>query len=172
MKSRLQLKTCTMPDMAEAVLRRLFQSPSARGQPKILHRARKETETAPQEYLRNPPCRGFVYSSRNSTVSQLRKSAFHVHISVVAPINMYLMVLFLYHSLIFISFFARFLLGRCQTPGGSKKPDFGECVPQEVQKWLTATFTTQYQVSRNPGRTQIRFKHVICAVKCSLYVEK
>ncbi|XP_028402818.1 calcium/calmodulin-dependent 3',5'-cyclic nucleotide phosphodiesterase 1B-like isoform X2 [Dendronephthya gigantea] len=66
----------------------------------------------------------------------------------------------------------RFLLGRCQTAGDGKSPDFGECVPREVQKWLTATFTTQYQISRNPGRNQIRFKHVICAVKCSLYVEK
>ena len=69
-------------------------------------------------------------------------------------------------------FFSRFLLGRCQTAGDGKSPDFGECVPREVQKWLTATFTTQYQISRNPGRNQIRFKHVICAVKCSLYVEK
>ncbi|CAB3989792.1 calcium calmodulin-dependent 3, 5 -cyclic nucleotide phosphodiesterase 1A-like isoform X1 [Paramuricea clavata] len=66
----------------------------------------------------------------------------------------------------------KFLLGRCETPRDNNNPDFGECVPTEVQKWLTATFTTQYQISRNPGRNQIRFKHVICAVKCSLYVEK
>jgi hypothetical protein len=71
-------------------------------------------------------------------------------------------------------FLARFLLGRCQSPSGDNRnrQEFGECVPKEVQKWLTATFTTQYQVSRNPSRSQIRFKHVICAVKCSLYVEK
>ena len=78
-----------------------------------------------------------------------------------------------YLELIITSFLARFLLGRCQSPSGdNRNPEFGDCVPKEVQKWLTATFTTQYQISRNPGRSQIRFKHVICAVKCSLYVEK
>lgn len=65
----------------------------------------------------------------------------------------------------------RFLLSRHST-SDNRNPGFSECVPKEVQKWLTATFTTQYQITRNLGRQQRKFKDVICAVKCSLYVEK
>ena len=69
----------------------------------------------------------------------------------------------------------RFLLRRQESSNEINNAviDIGETVPKEVQKWLTATFTTHYQIAQSfGGRKEIRFKHVISAVKCSLYVEK
>ncbi|XP_046859898.1 calcium/calmodulin-dependent 3',5'-cyclic nucleotide phosphodiesterase 1A-like isoform X2 [Xenia sp. Carnegie-2017] len=67
----------------------------------------------------------------------------------------------------------RFLTGRQPSIAHQKEnSECGDFIPKEVQKWLTATFTTQFHISKSLTRNHFKFKQVISAVRCSLYVEK